>query len=220
MSTENTDLKISGNFLYAETSFSALVAADADLEGELSSAFKEEQFDLSYLLLPVRSLRNIFAWVSTLERLGSIGLNLGEEMVLHKNQALVASSCSCTNDGLLNLEEYCFIPQAKHPIDGVIKELSAQILPDSEEYEWWRKKLENDLVLVSEESFSDLLLAVSLEEGIEKDIAVTATQSQALLNFPRESLLHVKSDLPDTKEVFQLGALKSLGRGMFRVISR
>lgn len=108
------------------------------------------------LLFPVRSLKGVFAWITSPQVLAEFQRQMRlagvppdwklNEIHLQKNQALVSEASSIKLDGdQLVLEEYTYSVKTDKLVDQIAQWLEENSLPcsmeDPEAYAWWRSKL-------------------------------------------------------------------------------
>ena len=118
--------------------------------------------DASLLAFPVRSMRGVFTWVSSpaaIARLQSELSDCGQELTasfpeFRRSQCFVGSKCSLVNQRKVYLEEYAFQAVVQEGVDSIASWLAAQVFSDDKLHRWWKKKLEEDLVILSEEDFN------------------------------------------------------------------
>ena len=143
--------------------------------------------DAKILLLPVRSLAGVFAWVTSrqvLERLlrdlAAIKDRLPEFQPIHdtlqqhleairsdppeprgddkERWALVSEDTSVQAGDQVVLEEFAFTPKPKSEVGSIGRWLAENALPQSDEYKYWRDNLAQHLVILPEDDFRDFCL--------------------------------------------------------------
>ena len=125
--------------------------------------------DARVLAFPVRSVAGVFAWITcpgVLARLGRDAVLAGIEMPWKvpgkpgRGKALVAGGCSCFVDDAKSkvvLEEYEFETSEDLEVQAVAEWAADVALPGDEAYDFWRKKLKNDLIVLSDDDFVDFV---------------------------------------------------------------
>lgn len=123
--------------------------------------------DAHVILFPVRSLSGVFAYVTcplVLARLmrdlqhGEYALAWKNVPALSENRALVTGNSKVTVNGKVVLEEFTFEAEGSSDVDGIADWLAEHALPTGEEYEFWRTKLRNSLVILPDTDFRDFVL--------------------------------------------------------------
>lgn len=156
--------------------------------------------DAQLVAFPVRSLRGGYVYATCPQALaraarllGLVGLkaawtlppvNEGHCMVM--NPALLAN-------GKLHLEAFEYEARVSEPLGAVAKDLSAKGLPAGEAYEFFRAKLAQDLVVLSDTDFGYFVEHATLVEPHVRINSETGTADDGGLfyteNLPPESLL-------------------------------
>lgn len=193
------------------------------------------------IFVPIRSIKNIFIWVTTLERLKFAGVKSATNSALSydlevssvHNHARVLPSCTCIDQGLIFLEEYAFIPVVTESLSAIAKDASENFFPQSEDFEWWRKKMINDLVLVSEECFNDLMLSIGSFNWVEgnwgdgkqvdrkldaKDESEARSKTVAVFTLPPETIF--ASEPKGYSGLCQFGVNLEYGHGFCRIVEQ
>jgi len=143
--------------------------------------------DAKILLLPVRSLAGVFAWVTSrqvLERLlrdlAAIKDRVPEFQSIHddlqqpleairtdppeprgdneERWALVSEDTSVQAGDQVVLEEFAFTPKPKSEVGPIGQWLANNALPQSDEYKYWHDNLAQHLVILPEDDFRDFCL--------------------------------------------------------------
>jgi CRISPR-associated protein Cmr4 len=161
--------------------------------------------DARMLLFPIRSLLGVLAWATcpfVLERfkreLTAAGFSIGWQvpnLPTESQKAFVGPDSRIVADGKVVLEEFCFEairddPSVKHLVEW----LKAQALPQSAEYEPFRKWLPERFVLLPDDAFRDFtLLATEVIARIRLDQKKKTVAEGALWSeehLPSETLLY------------------------------
>lgn len=135
-------------------------------EGNQSFAGAIAPGDARLLLLPVRSLQGVFAWVTSLDVLARFqrdALAVGFPAFKWKfsdepaeNECWAGSSV--TFNSQVTLEEFTYTAKTHQAIKQIGEWLAKNALPPLEaapEYEYWRSHLPNHLVILRREDFRD-----------------------------------------------------------------
>ena len=141
--------------------------------------------DARLLLFPVRSLNGVFAWTTSQDVLARFlreaafaGINPDfdvSKLTFNDQTALVGSKKIYSGEKVV-LEEFSFEAKVDPEVRKIGEWLAANALPQTPEYEYWRKNLPEKLCVLPEDVF--------------RDFALYATEIQT----------HIKID-PDTKTV-------------------
>jgi CRISPR-associated protein Cmr4 len=117
--------------------------------------------DARIVLFPVRSLTGVFAYTTCPAVLARLGRDVPSFPRLDLNpkmeEALVPDGSGVTASGKVVLEEFSFSAKAAAPAGSVAKWLSEYALPAGEEYTYWRKKVQNSLVILHDDAFRDFV---------------------------------------------------------------
>lgn len=132
--------------------------------------------DARILLFPVRSLAGVFAWTTSYNVLArfhrdavAAGLDKGKNLVPtlptarpNENEALASGVGvlldARNNKGTAVLEEFAFQATVNAQTTNWAKWLADEALPDALEYEPWKTRLKDGLLILPEEAFRDFLL--------------------------------------------------------------
>lgn len=161
--------------------------------------------DARILLFPVRSLKGIFAWITcplALNRLkkdlSAVGLNASSWQVpapAAENRCCVQNNSAVVIDSKnVVLEEYTFEAQSDQAVDSLGGWLAGAVLPQEGEYQFWREKLKNSLVVLPDDAFTDFVKYHTMVVTRTKiDNATKTVQSGALWSeehLPPETILY------------------------------
>jgi CRISPR-associated protein Cmr4 len=130
--------------------------------------------DARILLFPVKSLKGVFAWITcpmVLERfreelklLKLNNINFDYNFNLLKNTAPTNSDILIEGSNEVVLEEYTFKIERKNDTSNIAKFLAEKIFPkpqnqqpNNDIYSFWREKLENNLVILSDDDFKQFV---------------------------------------------------------------
>ena len=125
--------------------------------------------DARLLLFPVKSVKGVFAWVTcpaVLERFKQdlsicqpsirfVDAMPNADTVPNENQLLVKNE---DNDKKIVLEEYTFPVTPDEKCDAVAQWIAENVLPTDTSYGYWRDKMKQDLVVLSNDDFRDFVM--------------------------------------------------------------
>jgi len=209
--------------------------------------------DARILLFPVRSLKGVFTWITcplVIERFNRdlrIANYSGESIKLpelNTGKVLVSSNNKNTlkdgSDKKVVLEEYTF-DTTESDLKG-ITDLFEKAFPDSEEYKYWRDKIETNLIIMSDDDFRDFAKSSTEVQARIKINSETKTVDTGALfyqeNLPADTLMYTvaashrsfkKGDTQTANDIFdilktnldtkslQLGGNESIGKGIFNL---
>ena len=210
--------------------------------------------DAKILLFPVRSVVGVFAWTtcpSVLARFErdarAAGLNISwrasSARVDDERMALVASGSEVKRNGNVVLEEFAFEAREESAVTEIGNWLAQNVLPQSEEYQFWRDILHKRLVVLHDNCFRDFcLMATEVVTRIRLKAETKTVEEGGLWTeeaLPSESVLYApifatpvraknKAEIADAKAVLryvkgldidriQLGGDETVGRGIVKV---
>ena len=204
--------------------------------------------DARILLFPVRSLKGVFAWVTCpliLERfnrdlrLAKIEGKTVEVPQPDNDKVIVSESSENTFDKKVVLEEYSF-DYEKKDIASLVEFLK-QAFPDTPEYDYWKNKLNSNLIIMSDDDFRDFAKSSTEVQARIKIVSETKTVKDGGLfyqeNLPSDTLMYSVAATHDSfkekddrkaTELFknlqalntqsiQLGGNESIGKGIFNL---
>jgi len=158
--------------------------------------------DARLLLFPVKSMKGVFAWITCPKVLGRFitDLNLAEVQDISElpNENTVPSGCKLLfEDSKVILEEYTFAV-TKDQDEGKCSKLaiwlSNKVIPVGQIFDYWRKKLQNDLVILSDDDFKDFVnLSTEVITRIKINNETGTVQTGALFTeeyLPSETILY------------------------------
>lgn len=120
--------------------------------------------DARIVLFPVRSLAGIFAYVTCPHVLARLrrdlhhaGLDDGFPNIPQVNdgKALVTGKNTVSASGKIVLEEFSYTPEPHDAADSVAGWLAENALPKTKAYQFWREKIQNSLVILSDDEFRE-----------------------------------------------------------------
>jgi CRISPR-associated protein Cmr4 len=163
--------------------------------------------DARILLFPVRSLNGVFAYTTSFDVLNRFmrDMNRGggslkwetqkEKPEDPKHVALVTKTSRVTANDALVLEEFSFIAEKNPVVDEVAIWIAENALPQTDEYEYWRDKIKDSLVILPEDDFRDFALnATEIITRISIDRKTKTAAGTALWteeHLPTDTLLYV-----------------------------
>lgn len=115
------------------------------------------------LLFPLRTVRGIFAWCTSRERLLAYeeafrGTTCEARWPLPEfDGALTAPSNACVDRSRLFLEEFSYPCQVEPRVAAVGKWLAQNAFSQQSEHQWWRAKIARDLVILPETELQSLI---------------------------------------------------------------
>jgi CRISPR-associated protein Cmr4 len=209
--------------------------------------------DARILLFPVRSLSGVFAWITCPLVISRFmrDLQLASQAQSWKipsvtgQNAYIPSGSTLSIGTDLVLEEFSFTANSTDTnIAGLANWLSANALPATPEYQFWRDKLKKDLVVISDDAFKDFcqfstdVVARTKIDSVSKTVETGALWTEE--NLPSDSLLYTPlfasdprmdnkpDEVPDATSILdivsqhlsnghshlQLGGNETVGRGL------
>lgn len=119
--------------------------------------------DARTLLFPVKSLKGVFAWITcpaVLERFKEdmriAGKTLDNNWKKPKPFTVPKQSSIIVSSKIV-LEEYAFDVEEDENITQIAKWLSSNIFPQEDTYKYWREKMEKDIVILSDDDFTEFV---------------------------------------------------------------
>ncbi len=158
--------------------------------------------DAQLVVFPVRSLRNGYVYATCpqalsrarrlIESMTGMRLNWPQLAAVEQGQCLLANRDLISGDKL-HLEAFEYTAKPSEDLGTVSQDLAAKALPDEAAYAFFRKKLETDLVVLSDTDFSYFAEHATLvEPHVRIDPDTGTAQDGGLFyteNLPPESLL-------------------------------
>ncbi len=174
------------------------------------------------VLFPVRSLVGVFAYVTCplvlartardAQRAGVGTLPTRPLTNFDDTKALVTNQSRITASGAVVLEEFTFDAQQDIAATDWAIWLAKNTLPDGPEYEYWRAKLQNSLVILPDNAFHDFVVnSTEVSTHIKLDIDTKTVANGALWTkeaLPADTLLMstvIAHSLRSTTKPAQLG---------------
>lgn len=157
--------------------------------------------DARLLLFPVKSMQGVFAWITcpaVLERFKS-DLALAEckfSFKMPSKKTVPTNSSLIINNNMVVLEEYTFNKIKKDDEDccRLAEWLSENALPRIPEYTYWRDKIKQDIVILSDDEFRDFVtFSTEVITRIKINNETGTVQPGALFTkeyLPAESILY------------------------------
>jgi CRISPR-associated protein Cmr4 len=175
----------------------AVFGADTDSKEKYAGAISVG--DARIVLFPVRSLAGVFAYTTCPEALARVGRDIAsfprlstspsesETLVTNGNKSAIVAS------GRVVLEEFSFTARPDASVDTIAKWLIDNALPASDEYAYWRNKLQNSLVVLGNDSFRDFVQnSTEIVTRVKLDPATKTVDGSALWTqeaLPSDTLL-------------------------------
>ena len=120
--------------------------------------------DAKILLFPVRSLKGVFAWTTSVEVLSRfrrdaamVGIEPGWSTPEPLKEKALISSGDLQGDGKVVLEEFTFTPNVEPIVQEIGQWLAEKALPQTDEYAYWRQELPRRLVILPNDDFRDFV---------------------------------------------------------------
>ncbi len=167
--------------------------------------------DARLLLFPVKSVSGVFGWITcpvVLERfkqdlsICNRGISLDGDLPV-ENQVPPGSDL-IVSDNQIVLEEYTFEIEETTECATLGEWISENCLPSDDAYNYWRKKIETSLVVLSDDDFRDFVtLSTEVITRIKIDSKTGTVQTRALWSeeyLPTDSILY---SLVLTTPIFQ-----------------
>jgi CRISPR-associated protein Cmr4 len=118
------------------------------------------------VLFPVRSLAGVFAYTicpHVLARLKREAQRAGLEVTwdvpsVSESECLVTYGSSVTANNKVVLEEFSFTTQQDSLVDTIVAWLATNAIPEGVEYNYWRDKLKNSLIILPDDAFRDFVI--------------------------------------------------------------
>jgi CRISPR-associated protein Cmr4 len=157
--------------------------------------------DAKILLFPVRSLAGVFAWTTSVEVLNRFlrdatmaGIELGRSApeAPGEGEALIGSDALKAGDEVV-LEEFTFKPKVEQAVREIGQWLAENALPQTDEYDYWRKELPNRLVILPNDDFSDFVnfsTEVATRIQLDPDTKTVAEGPWSEEYLPTDTLLY------------------------------
>jgi len=160
--------------------------------------------DARLLLFPMRSVKGVIAWVTCPTVLQRFKRDLAASGTAPEwtvpdvppEAALHGTGAATTIEGHVMLDEHVFEAQQDANVDDLARFLSEHALPGSSEYAFFREKLPQHLVLLSDDAFRDFTqqaTEVQARIKIDEETGTTSGDSGNLFyqeNLPPESVLY------------------------------
>ena len=144
----------------SESDLEAVFGADTKKEDKFAGAISVG--DARIVLFPVRSLNGVFAYTTCAEVLARVARDVEGFPSLSSSvageNALVTSNSAVSVTGRAVLEEFSFTCNSDKSVDAIAKWLAENAFPTEPAYEYWRKKVQTSLIVLSDESFRDFVL--------------------------------------------------------------
>ena len=180
-------------------------------KSEIDLVFGPEQGDLHagalgftdarLLLFPVKSVKNVFAWITcpaVLERF-KYDLSICQPNIefvddLPDSKTVTTGSELIVKDNKIVLEEYTFAVSKNKECDGVVEWIAENILPTNPGYNYWRDKVKRDFAVLSDDDFRDFVTLSTEVIARTKIDSKTGTVAKGALWYeeylPTDSILY------------------------------
>ncbi len=179
--------------------------------------------DARLLLFPVKSVSGVFGWITcptVLERFKQDLqiCNIKFPYSITSPNHIPNGSSLIVTDNKVVLEEYTFDVTTDNAVNELANWLSKQVLPADGEYDYWREKMQTDLVVLSDNDFRDFVtLSTEVIARIKIDQKSGTVQEGALWYeeyLPSDSVLY---SLALTTPIFQEN---EVDKGIFRLTAQ
>jgi CRISPR-associated protein Cmr4 len=161
--------------------------------------------DARILLFPVRSLTGVFAYTTSHDVLNRFmrDANRGRKSLdwtipeAKEHTALVTGKSSVTAGKAVVLEEFSFAEDksVSNEVDNIAKWIASNALPQTEEYKYWRNKVQDSLVILPEDDFRDFVVnATEIITRVRINRGTKTVDTGALWteeHLPTDTLLYV-----------------------------
>lgn len=188
--------------------------------------------DAQLLLFPLRSIRGIFTWVTSLKILQQFDAALKDSTCsprwplvgLNEEAFLTGPHNNCVLKEQALLEEHCFPVVVEPRVQGISRWLASNLFPTSAEFQWWSAKLARDLIIVP-----DSVLRLLVQQNLHFEVEATAGSQQvdsalaSLVEFlPTETVLYATlgEGLAEAElevPLISVGYKQVFGRGLCRL---
>lgn len=155
--------------------------------------------DARVVLFPVRSLADVFAYVTCPAVLARVSRDvtgfpkLNEKPTAETALVTTRHRSSVTVSGRVVLEEFSFTARESASADEIATWLANNALPAGEEYNYWREKLQTSLVILTDDAFRDFVLnSTEIVTRVRLDSATKTVMPGALWTqemLPSDTLL-------------------------------
>lgn len=158
--------------------------------------------DVRLLLFPVKSMKGVFAWITCPKVLEKFRRDLElAEINIPNIPKENTTSYDCQlfiKDNKIVLEEYTFEIKKDDNKDGTcskfVQWLSQKLIPQGEEYNYWRAKIKKDIIVLPDDDFRDFVnLSTEVVTRIKIDNNTGTVKPGALFTeeyLPAETILY------------------------------
>jgi CRISPR-associated protein Cmr4 len=191
------------------------IFGDAD-DGGNSYAGAVTPGDARLLLLPVRSLQGVFAWVTSLDVLNrfrrdmtALGFNVPDWQLPESDPQPEDDETTCYAGGQVTfqkkvtLEEFTYRAKEHSAFKRIGEWLAQNALPQNDDYKYWRDNLPGHLVILPREDFRDFAqfgTEVRTHIRIEPDTKTVAGPALwTVESLPSDTLLYAPLVINDSR---------------------
>lgn len=156
--------------------------------------------DAHLLLFPLRTMRSVFTWVTSLTQLQHFDAQLKDTICaprwplvgLDETKILSGPHNACMVKEHVAVEEFNFAVSVETRVQGISRWLAANALPQLTEYQWWRAKIARDLLIVPHELFTQLVQQNLQILALQTNSKTNKTNSSEFFEelLPKESLFY------------------------------
>jgi len=168
--------------------------------------------DARIVLFPVQSLAGVFAYITCPMVLARIHRNLPKfpifSQMVETGDAFITKSSAVTTSNQVVLEEFSFSAKAHDDVDKIAQWLIKYAFPAGDEYQFWRNKVANSLVVLSDEDFTEFTVnSTEIVTRIKIDSAKKTAVQGALWtqeSLPSDTLLMSAITIVNSRKPDQL----------------
>jgi len=169
--------------------------------------------DARILLFPVRSLSGVFAYTTSHDVLNRFRRDINRVEAnlswtvpaeMKENAALVTTANRVTVEDTLILEEFSYEAKECDQVNKIAEWIANNALPQTDEYKYWRDKVQHSLVILPDDDFRDFVLnatEIITRIRIKRD---TKTVDNGALwteeHLPSDTLLYVPIYATDSRK--------------------
>ncbi|MDX1992633.1 MAG: type III-B CRISPR module RAMP protein Cmr4 [bacterium] len=117
--------------------------------------------DARIVLFPVRSLAGVFVYITCPAVLARVKRDVPSfpelKQAVAMDSALVTGKSAVSASNRVVLEEFSFTAQPNSTVDQIALWLANNALPQTDEYRYWREKLQTSLVILHDDAFRDFV---------------------------------------------------------------
>jgi CRISPR-associated protein Cmr4 len=155
--------------------------------------------DARLLLFPIKSVKGVYAYATCPRILQRLSLDLKTSGIsniptIPKENTVTQNTVLLVKNDIVILEEYSFTVKKDESTTSLANWLSNAIIPEGSEFSYWREKLKNSLVILSDDEFKDFVnLSTEVITRTKIDNETGTVETGALFTeeyLPQESVLY------------------------------